>query len=105
MSMGFSRQEYWSGLPCLPAGDLPNLGIKTESLTSPALAAGFLTTSASWENWRCSIQPEKTRPGGDSDSDYEPILKKIKLELNKVGKTTRFFRYDLIKSLMNIQWR
>ena len=32
LSMGFSRQEYWSGLPCPPPGDLPNLGIKTASL-------------------------------------------------------------------------
>ena len=38
--MGFSRQEYWSGLPCPPPGDLPNLEIKP---TSPALAGGFLT--------------------------------------------------------------
>ena len=34
MSMGFSRQEYWSGLPCPPPGDLPNPGIKLVSLTS-----------------------------------------------------------------------
>ena len=32
LSMGFSRQEYWSGLPCPPPGDLPNPGIKPESL-------------------------------------------------------------------------
>ena len=31
LSMGFSRQEYWSGLPCPPAGDLPNPGIKPVS--------------------------------------------------------------------------
>ena len=78
VSMGFSRQEYWSGLPCLPPGDLPNLGIDPESLTSPALAAGFLTTSATWENWS-SIQSEKTTPGGDCDSDHEPILKNSSL--------------------------
>ena len=41
-SMGFSRQEYWSGLPFSPPGDLPNLGIEPLSLTSPALAAGSL---------------------------------------------------------------
>ena len=40
-SMGFSRQEYWSRLPCLPPGDLPNPGIKPMSLTSPALAGGL----------------------------------------------------------------
>ena len=49
LSMGFSRQEYWSGLPCPPPGDLPNPGIKLESLASPALARGFFTTSATWE--------------------------------------------------------
>ena len=38
LSMGFSRQEYWSGLPCPPPGDLPNLGIEPSSLTSPELA-------------------------------------------------------------------
>ena len=41
-SMRFSRQEYWSGLPCPPSGDLPDLGIKPMPLTSPALAAGSL---------------------------------------------------------------
>ena len=34
LSVGFSRQEYWSGVPCPPPGDLPNLGIKPASLTS-----------------------------------------------------------------------
>ena len=49
LSMGFSRQEYWSGLPCPPPGDLPNPGIKPTSLMSPALAAMFFTTRATWE--------------------------------------------------------
>ena len=39
--MGFSRQEYWSGLPSLPPGDLPNPGIKSVSPVSPALAGRF----------------------------------------------------------------
>ena len=43
--MGFSRKEYWSGLPC-PPGDLPKPGIKLVSLTTPALAGQFLTTTA-----------------------------------------------------------
>ena len=47
--MGFSMQEYWSGLPCPPPEDLPNSGIKTASLTSPALIGKFFTTSATWE--------------------------------------------------------
>ena len=44
-----STQEYWSGLPFLSPGDLPNPGIKSTSLTSPALAGVFFTTSAPWE--------------------------------------------------------
>ena len=47
LSMGFSRQEYWSGLPCPPPGDLPKPGIKSKSLTSPVLAGGFSTTTGS----------------------------------------------------------
>ena len=46
LSMGFSRQENWSGLPCPPPGDLPDPGIKPVSLMSPALAGGFFTNSA-----------------------------------------------------------
>ena len=45
LSMGFSRQEYWTELPCPPPGDFPNPGIKPASLTSPALAGRFFTTS------------------------------------------------------------
>ena len=45
LSMGFSRQEYWSGLPCPPLGDLPDPGIEPVSLMSPALAGNFFTTS------------------------------------------------------------
>ena len=41
LSMGFSRQEHWSGLPFPPPGDLPDSGIKP---ASPALAGGFFTT-------------------------------------------------------------
>ena len=41
LSMGFSRQEYWSGLSFSSLGDLPNPGIKP---TSPAFAGGFFTT-------------------------------------------------------------
>ena len=44
LSMGFSRQEYWNGLPCPPPGDLPNPVIKPTSLMSAALTGGFFTT-------------------------------------------------------------
>ena len=49
LSMGFSRQEYWSGLLCPLPGDLPDPGIKPESLKYPALVDRFFTTGAIWE--------------------------------------------------------
>ena len=49
LSMGFSRQEHWSGEPWPPPGHLPNSGIKPMSPVSPALAGGFLSTSTTWE--------------------------------------------------------
>ena len=45
LSMGFSRQEYWSRLPCPSPGDLPDSGIQPVSLMSSALVGGFFTTS------------------------------------------------------------
>ena len=49
LSMGFPRQEYWSGLPLPSPGDLPDSGIEPVSLRSSALADRFFTTSATWE--------------------------------------------------------
>ena len=45
LSMGFSRQEHWSRLPCPPPGDLPNPGIKPASFTFPVLAGSFFTST------------------------------------------------------------
>ena len=62
LSMGFSMQECWSGLPCPPPGDLPDPGIKPASLVSPALAGRFFATSATWEV--CSVSPLGPKEGG-----------------------------------------
>ena len=43
LSMGFSKEEYWRGLPCPPPGDLPDPGIELTSLASPALVGEFST--------------------------------------------------------------
>jgi len=48
--MGFSRQEYWGGLPCPPPGGLPDPGIEPTAVTSPTLTGWFFTTSATWES-------------------------------------------------------
>ena len=50
--MEFSRQEYWSGLPFPPPGNLPDSGMES---ASPASAGGFFTTSTTWEAHHCFI--------------------------------------------------
>ena len=62
LSMGFSRQEYWSGLPGAPPADLPNAGHKPTSLVSAALAGGFFTTSTVWEAWSPDDSPQGPEP-------------------------------------------
>ena len=58
LSMGFSRQEHWSGLPFPPPWDLLDPEMEQVSLVSLALKRGFFTTSATWEFLRCSdFQP------------------------------------------------
>ena len=47
------------------------------------------------QRWRSSIHSAKTRPGADCGSDHELLIAKFRLNLKKVGKTTRLFRYDL----------
>ena len=67
LSMRFSRQEHWSGLPCPPPEDLPYPGTESASLispASPALAGGFFTTGATWEpSFReSSLSPQSLIP-------------------------------------------
>ena len=66
LSMGFSRQEHWSGLPCAPPGDLPYREVEPTSLASPELAGRFFTTSTTWEVtlWQLSDakKPKKQQP-------------------------------------------
>ena len=56
LSMGFSRQDYWSGLPCPPPGYLPDPRIEPSSLTSAALAGRFFTASTTWETHSFSTE-------------------------------------------------
>ena len=70
LSMGFSRQEYWRGLPCPPPGDLLDPEIKPTSIISPALADGFFTTSATWEE-----KLEIRALGGQRCIDFRALFK------------------------------
>ena len=60
-SMGFSRQEYWSGQPCSPPGDLPDPGTQPKSLAPPALADRFFTTTVIYEATRRSEEGSKAK--------------------------------------------
>ena len=98
--MGFSRQEYWSGLPCPPPGDLPNPGIKPASLMSPALAGGLFTTGAAWEVPILNLPPIKNllyydlqkldlccvagTTGKEEDLDYKEQKCHLNLEIKGV---------------------
>ena len=78
LSMGFSRQEYWSGLPCPPPGDLPNPGTKPTSLMPPALAGGFFTTSSTWgvlqKHKDGEIGPEDVLLKVITDTQTHPVI-------------------------------
>ena len=56
LSMGFSRQEYWTGLPFPSPGDLPYPGIESETLLSPTFAGGFLTTAPPGKPLLCTCK-------------------------------------------------
>ena len=76
LSMGFSRQEYWNGLPCPPPGGLPHPGIEPASLTSPARAGGVFTTSTTWEAHRYesrSVVSDSLRPQGPYSPWNSPV--------------------------------
>ena len=61
--MGFSRQEYWSGLPCPPPGDLPDPGIEPVSLIYPALACEGFPGGSAGEESACNVGDLGSVPG------------------------------------------
>ena len=73
---------------------------KTQEKTLHMDITRWSTPKSDWlyslqPKWRSSIQSAKTRPGADCGSDHELLIAKIRLKLNKVGESTRLFRYDL----------
>ena len=83
LSMGFSRQEYWSGLP-FPVGDLPNPGIKPTSLTS-ALSGELFTTSTTWELSLFTMKLLKILPSVDLMGDF--VIPSNGLDLSEQEET------------------
>ena len=101
LPMGFSRQEYWSGLPCPPPGNLPDPGIKPQSVISPALEGRFYTISATWEaqkngidNLICKVETETqiwrtniwiTRWGREGGMNWDIGIDIYTLLMNKIN--------------------
>ena len=90
LSMGLSRQEYWSGLPCPPRGDLPHPGIKPTSPASPALQTDYLPLSHQGSPGigtdRAQITPKifhlAIRFGLERNKCIKVIKEKLKKKLN-----------------------
>ena len=89
LSMGFSRQEDWSGLPFPPPGDLPSPGTEPMSLTSPALAGGFFTTSATWES--------QVAPSAIAGPSFPPGRREKNTRLHVVSEET--------KNMEQVRWK
>ena len=84
-SIGFSRQEYWSGLPFASPGNLPVPGIKPASPVSPALAGQFFTTSTTYGNAmeslslqslvkQCHLAPKISAVGEQINAKYKSTI-------------------------------
>ena len=77
LSMEFFRKEYWTGLPCPPAGDLLDLGIQQVYLTSLALAGRFFSTSATSEAWSVLVKSFNFEDNGEFWSNFRCKYKNI----------------------------
>ena len=80
LSMGFSRQEYWSGLPCPSPGDLPHPGMEPASLTSPPPASRFFTTSATWNITQCNDQMETQQQKSRIQLSFMAIFPPLRIQ-------------------------
>jgi len=89
MSMEFSRQEYWSGLPCPSPGDLLPPEIQAASLTSSALAGRFFTSSStSWETQKSDLEINAFQAYNLPSSLSLPVTQIIHTENLHVGKVS-----------------
>ena len=98
LTIGFSRQEYWSGLPFLLPGDLSDPGVEPTSLMSPALAGGFFTVPAGkptnlsgdlFPLWVCLFRKNKTENSRDWRNNQ--ITRYIPGNKWRTGALTHFY--------------
>ena len=127
LSMGFSRQEYWSGLPWPLPGNLPNPGIKPASVTSPTLTGKFFTTSSIWKALRTCyvLSLEEAQAGikiagrnisnlryaddttlmAESEDELKSLLMKVKEQSEKVGLKLNIQKTKIMASSPITSWQ
>ena len=124
LSMGFSKQEYWSGLPCPPPGDLPNPGVEPAPLMFPALGDGFFITSTTWKDlndigdflWLCllsvSLRPKEEKEykvkskvyGAWTDSTWKRFLSLCDHTKSHLGnKFTQVMKKEELTQILEFQ--
>ena len=97
LSVGFSRQEYWSGLPKPPSEDLPDPGAEPASLPSAAWADGFFTTSATWEAHVSVYMCDKQCLEGEFVSQFSSLSSPLGLHLSLQPSSKPSHHYCLLK--------
>ena len=101
LSMGFSRQEYWRKLPCLPLGDLPNSGIKSVSLMFPALVGSFFYIISHFMYFTCLINLDELEFEGIytlfQQLGFGTLLMGISFTLNQSCQTLEYHLVIMLK--------
>ena len=97
-SMGFSRQKYWSGLPCPPPRDLPDARTEPTLLTSSVLAGRFFTTNTTWKAPHSHLTPLQKSIQNGLDLNIRP--ESIKLLEENIRKI--FITLDL--EMISCRW-
>ena len=106
LSMGFSKQKYWSRLPCSPRGSLPDPEIESLSLMSPALAGGFFTIRATWEalsepSLTVIKHPSFKRGGNKGEKRKRNWRDQLRVVRNGVTPSFCFNETSLLPELLN----
>ena len=97
LSMGFSKQKYWSGLPCPPLGDLPDPRIKPTSLLSPVTAGGFFTTSTTRQAQSLTCEVPAEGPGQEGDFMSGVGINSGKYRSHLINQSTRKWLAALVR--------
>ena len=105
LSMRLSRQEYWSGLPLPPPGNLPDPGIEPESPASPALADRFFTTEPPGKPHLLSMLCNKSSPNSEEAKNIIlPCVRKENWKYQMRGTIAHYKSCSYTVSVLERKW-